>query len=132
MLTPMGSYALTAEADDLLFIAGMTPREDDGSLRAGIVGADVDLETARVAAARAVSRGLDAASDHPRFVRAVAMTVYVRCAADFTELTLVADAASAVVHAWAPAHPLPARAAVGVISLPGGAPVEISLVLGVS
>ncbi|MFF7682557.1 RidA family protein [Microbacterium sp. NPDC007973] len=132
MLTPMGAYALTAEADGLLFVAGMTPREDDGSLRAGIVGADMDLETARTAATRAVTRALDAASENPRFVRVVAMTVYVRCAVDFTALSTVADAASAVVHAWAPDHPLPARAAVGVASLPGGAPVEVSLVLGAS
>lgn len=132
MLTPMGAYALTAETDDLLFLAGMTPREEDGSLRAGIVGDDLDLDAARAGATRAVERALDAARDHPRFVRAVAMTVYVRCAAGFTALSEVADAASAVVQAWAPDHPLPARAAVGVLSLPGGAPVEISLVLGVS
>lgn len=132
MLSPMGAYALTTPAGDLLFVAGMTPRGDDGTLKPGVVGADLDVDGAREAAARAVSRALDAASVRPRYTRVVSMTVFVRCTSEFVALSEVADAASARVHDWAPTEPLPARAAIGVQSLPGGAPVEVSLVLGVS
>lgn len=128
--TPMGDYSLAREADGLLFLAGMTPRDASGALVPGIVGADLSLDGARAAARLATERALAAASEHPRFDRAVSMTVFVRCTSAFTELSAVGDGASGAIAVWAPGAPPPARAVVGVASLPGGAPVEVQLVLG--
>jgi enamine deaminase RidA (YjgF/YER057c/UK114 family) len=59
--------------------------------------------------------------------RCVEMVVYIACAPDFLDLSRVADGATEVlVRRFGPAG-LPARSAVGVYALPGGAPVEIAL-----
>lgn len=131
-VSPTGDYATAVRFADLVFTAGMTPRTDSGGLAIhGTVGEDVSLSEARHAAALAARRALRAAAVHcePARSRAVSLTVYVRCDASFTRMSEVADAASAVITEGT-AGSAPVRAAVGVVSLPGGAPVELSLVLG--
>jgi len=60
------------------------------------------------------------------------MTVYIACAADFHELSAVADGASAAISVALGPDNLPARSAIGVQSLPSGAPVEVDLVCAVN
>ena len=59
------------------------------------------------------------------------MTVYIACAPGFTDLSAVADGASDAIFAAGGADALPARSAIGVQSLPFGAPVEVDLVAAV-
>jgi enamine deaminase RidA (YjgF/YER057c/UK114 family) len=53
--------------------------------------------------------------------------VYIACTPGFTQLSAVADGASAVIAEQVGQAGLPARSAIGVLSLPSGAPVEVEL-----
>jgi len=143
LLRPQGAYVTAVAepiraADVLVTTAGMTPREGGRLTVTGLVGRDLDVTTARAAAALAARNAVAAvtAAISPAAVapaaangvrRWVRMTVYVACADGFTELSAVADGASAVLDEAAPDLGRPARSAVGVRALPGGAPVEVEL-----
>lgn len=136
MPRPQGAYVpVVAEplrpGDVLMATAGMTPRVDGRLTVTGLVGRDVDVAEARRAAAvaarnavAAVAAGGGELGGVRRWVR---MTVYVACADGFAELSAVADGASAVLAELTPALGRPARSAIGVRALPGGAPVEVEL-----
>ncbi|MES9609353.1 Atu1372/SO_1960 family protein [Actinomadura sp. NPDC000929] len=135
---PQGDYvpavAEPIRAGDLLVAsAGMTPRRDGRLTATGLVGRDLDVPAAREAAALAVRNAVAAVANGDlrrsgsRVRRWVRMTVYVACADGFTDLSAVADGASAALEALAPGLGRPARSAVGVRALPGGAPVEVEL-----
>lgn len=128
---PQGDYVPAVVHGGLAFSAGMTPRIG-GKLRLqGRVGSEVDVAAARKAAALAASNALlavaDAAGGLDRIARCLRMTVYVACGPDFTEHTAVADGASEPLRAWLGARGTVARTAIGVASLPAGAPVEVDL-----
>lgn len=130
--TPAGSYRVARVVGDLVLTAGMTPRAADGALvAAGRLGEGItDADGGRLAAL-ATERALDAArsalSADRVLVEVVSLTVFVAAAPDYTAHSRIADAASAVVSERMPGTTLPVRAAVGVASLPGGAPVEVQL-----
>jgi enamine deaminase RidA (YjgF/YER057c/UK114 family) len=129
---PQGAY-VTAVAeplragDVLLASAGMTPREDGRLAVTGLAGRDLDVARARDAAALAARNAVAAlTAGHPAPIRRwLRMTVYVACADGFTDLSAVADGASAVLDGLGLGRP--ARSAIGVRALPGGAPVEVEL-----
>ncbi len=133
MPRPQGAYVpAVAEplrpGDVLLATAGMTPRVDGRLTVTGLVGRDVDVAEARRAAALAARNAVAACRGEPGGIRRwVRMTVYVACADGFTELSAVADGASAALAELTPALGRPARSAIGVRALPGGAPVEVEL-----
>ncbi|MGI5203783.1 RidA family protein [Spirillospora sp. CA-108201] len=131
---PQGAYVPAVAApvragDVLVASAGMTPRRDGRLTVTGLVGRDLDVPAAREAAALAARNAVAAVAggDIGRVRRWVRMTVYVACADGFTDLSAVADGASAALDAVAPGLGRPARSAVGVRALPGGAPVEVEL-----
>jgi enamine deaminase RidA (YjgF/YER057c/UK114 family) len=132
--TPLaaGKYVPVRQAGEVLYTAGHTSAVQGVLEHRGKVGEDLTIEQARDAAAKAVRNCLASLSAHAggldRIGGIVSMTGYV-CAGDtFTDHPLVMDAASDVLAAHFGEHRRPARAAVGVSSLPGGAPVEISLI----
>jgi enamine deaminase RidA (YjgF/YER057c/UK114 family) len=113
----------------------MTPRVDGVLAVSACVGSDEDagdiaVEHAAGLAGHAVQRAIDACRqvlpEGAGLVRPISLTVYVRSRTDFTRHSEVADGASSVV-AQSFDGQLPARAAIGVSSLPGGAPVEVVL-----
>ncbi|MFC5749349.1 RidA family protein [Actinomadura rugatobispora] len=133
---PQGDYvpAVIAPCDPGLHLvtsAGMTPRRDGTLTVTGLVGRDVDLTAARDAAglaARNAVSAVAAAAGGPERIRTwLRMTVYVACDDGVTELSAVADGASAALAELTPDAALPARSAIGVRALPGGAPVEVEL-----
>ncbi|WP_435201907.1 RidA family protein [Janibacter sp. GS2] len=128
---PQGNYVPTSRAGNLVTTAGMTPRVEGTLAITGRVGDAIDLEEARrgaaIAAANALSAVVDAVGDLDRIVGLVRMTVYVHAASGFTQHTAVADAATDVLVGHLGGLGRCARSAVGVASLPGGAPVEIEL-----
>ena len=89
------------------------------------------LAAALPLAALAATCALDAAAsvvpDGQRMVEVVSLTVYIAVDGSFTRLSQVADAASRVIQDRFPSAVAPVRAAVGVATLPGGAPVEVQL-----
>ena len=108
----------------------MTPRHEGELILTGQVGAEITLHEARAAAAVAVGNALAAiratVQDGTAF-RPVEMIVYIATAPGFTDLSIVADGASDVIERELGPDALPARTAVGVHNLPGGAPLEIAL-----
>ncbi|MFD6856068.1 RidA family protein [Rhodococcus sp. NPDC060090] len=127
---PQGRYVAAVFAGDTVRTAGMTSRVDGILTVTGRVGAEVTVEEASAAAAVSVRNALAAVrSVLPAGMsfRPVEMVVYVAAAAEFTSLSTVADGASEVIAAELGVESLPARSAIGVYTLPGGAPVEVAL-----
>jgi enamine deaminase RidA (YjgF/YER057c/UK114 family) len=128
----LGSYVPAVRAGALVFTAGQLPLRDGALLATGTVGADVSGELAVECARQCALNALAAAStvcDLDDVVRVVKVTGYVASASGFTAQPSVVDGASAVVLAAFGDAGRHARAAVGVISLPIGAPVEVEMVL---
>lgn len=131
---PMGSYVPAVVHAGLVVTAGMTPRRNGVLVLRGRVGTDLDLEQARAACALAAANALAAAAAAAGGLDAIAgllgMTVYICCTDDFSELSAVADGASDRLAEILGAGPRSqaVRAAIGVQSLPGGAPVEVQLI----
>lgn len=130
---PAGSYRPAMAAHGVVRSAGMTPRADDVLTVTGRVGADVDMAGARHAAAISARNALAAVSvavgGLAQIEAVLQLRVFVRCTADFIELSAVAEGASdALVQVLGETRGCGARTAVGVLSLPGGSPVEVELV----
>jgi enamine deaminase RidA (YjgF/YER057c/UK114 family) len=128
---PQGAYVSAVVHADIVYTAGMTPREDGRLYAIGRVGEQVSVATARHAAALAALRALSAASDAigglHQISRLLRLTVYVASGPDFTEHSRVADGASdALEQVLGPAG-RSVRSACGVSSLPGGSCVEVAL-----
>jgi enamine deaminase RidA (YjgF/YER057c/UK114 family) len=126
-----GDYALAQRSGALIYSAGFTPRTDGRLVHVGTLGLDADETSARAAAELATSRSLKAMeAELPAgsLLRVLHLRVFIRCTPDVTELSSVADAASATIRDHLGQESPPARTAVGVASLPGGALVEVDLV----
>jgi enamine deaminase RidA (YjgF/YER057c/UK114 family) len=129
---PAGNYVPVREAGGLLLTSGHTSAVEGVLAHRGQVGEDLTVEEGRSAAATAVLNCLASLSVHAgglgRIDEIVSMTGYVCAGTDFADHPLVMDGASEVLVSYFGEKGRPVRAAVGVSSLPGGAPVEISLV----
>ncbi|MCU4187239.1 RidA family protein [Acidiferrimicrobium sp. IK] len=129
-----GHYQPVVVHQGIAYTAGMTPRRDGALIFTGRVGADLDPVQARQATALATANALSAvaagAGGLDRVERVLTMTVWIAAAADFTGHTAVADGGSALLADMLGSPPA-ARAAIGVTSLPGGAPVEVALVAAI-
>jgi enamine deaminase RidA (YjgF/YER057c/UK114 family) len=128
----LGTYVPAVRAGTLVFTAGQLPLRDGALIAAGAVGGDVDVDTAAQCARQCALNALAAAStvcDLDDVTRVVKVTGYVASAPGFTAHPAVVDGASEVVLAAFGDAGRHARAAVGVLSLPMGAPVEVELVL---
>lgn len=133
---PRGAYAPVQilSLDDhmhLVSASGQTCRVDGVPITGTCASGD-SLEPARSAARVAMLNLLAAiAAAHggqlPPELRVKRMRGFVRATSDFTAHTAVLDAASELLTVVWPDAPIPARTAVGVSSLPGGALVEIEL-----
>lgn len=128
---PVAAYVPAVEAGGVVVTSGQLPSVAGELVARGRVGDEVSPEDAAAAARTAVLNALAAAADVvggiDRIGRIVKVVVYVASAPDFTGQPLVANGASVLlgeVFGDAGAH---ARSAVGVTSLPLGAPVEIEL-----
>jgi enamine deaminase RidA (YjgF/YER057c/UK114 family) len=114
-----------------IYISGQLPYRDGELLGQGIVGRDVELETARELARHAVLNALAAAvqavGDLDR-VRIVQMLVFVASTPDFGEQSNVANAASELLIEVLGENGRHARTAIGVAGLPLNSPVEIQMV----
>ncbi|MDW8805095.1 RidA family protein [Streptomyces scabiei] len=114
-----------------LHLSGQLPFKEGWLLGQGVVGRDVELETARSLARHAVLNCLAAAvqavGDLDR-VRIVQMLVFVASTPDFGEQSQVANAASDLLIEVLGENGRHARTAIGVAGLPLNSPVEIQMV----
>lgn len=129
---PAGNYVPVREAAGLLYTAGHTSAVQGHLEHRGSVGGNLTVEEGRSAAAGAVLNCLASLAAHAGGLEHIgeilSMTGYVCAGSDFMDHPLVMDGASEVLVSYFGERGRPARAAVGVSSLPDGAPVEISLV----
>ncbi|OKH65925.1 endoribonuclease L-PSP [Mycobacterium sp. SWH-M5] len=131
---PQGDYRPALLHDGVVYTAGMTPRRDGELAVRGVVGHTVAGEQAYAAAGIAAGNALAAARSvlpDDAGMRCLRMTVYIACTASFHDLSAVADGASAALRAELGESGVPVRAAIGVQSLPSGAPVEVDLIAAV-
>ncbi len=126
------SYKPFYKAGNLLFLSGQGPRDAQGVVRKGKLGAGYDTaqgaEDAQAIALQLLATAKAAVGDLDRIVGVVKVLGLVNCTPDFTEQPKVIDGCSklfAQVLGEAGDH---ARSAVGTVSLPGGISVEIEAI----
>lgn len=129
---PAANYLPVREAAGVLYVAGQTPHRD-GTLRLrGRVGEAVTAEDARELAREAALNALAALKDHLGSLDEIeliaSVTGFVASAPDFARHPWVIDGASEAFIEVLGERGRHARAAVGVQSLPDGAPVEVSVI----
>ncbi|MBP0445859.1 RidA family protein [Roseomonas sp. SSH11] len=130
---PAFDYVPAVVERGLVWVSGQLPRDAEGNLPVlGRLGAEVDVEEGRRAAALCALQGLAAlrsvAGSLDAVARVVKLTGFVASATGFAEQPRVIDAASNLmgqVFGEAGRH---ARSAVGVAMLPRNVPVEIEFV----
>ena len=124
-------YVNHRAVDSSVYVAGQLPYKDGELLGQGIVGRDVEVETARALARHAVVNSLAvaaAAGGGLDRVRVVQMLVFVASTPDFGQQSNVADAASELLIDVLGENGRHARTAIGVAGLPRNSPVEIQMV----
>ena len=130
-----GAYIPFRRSGNLLYIAGQIPMENGQLLHKGAVPDEVTLEQAQACAARCVLNGLavvkGAVGDLARVRQVVRVGVFVCSRAGFYDQPKVANAASELLVKVFGDRGQHARAAVGSIALPLGAPVEVEFLFEV-
>jgi enamine deaminase RidA (YjgF/YER057c/UK114 family) len=132
---PAGKYLPGVRSGNLVFVSGQTPTRDGRLVMAGYVGREITLEQAKEGARLAALNGLAQLTvvigsiDAVR--RIVRLTGYVRSAPGFGDQPAVVNGASELLIAVFGDGGQHARSSIGVAELPGGAPVEIELVVEV-
>ena len=133
---PAGSYKPCIIADHTAYISGQGPLLDDGTFAKGVVGKDLDLETAQIHAQRcglAILSALKAEiGDLNRVQQLIKITGFVNCTNDFTKQPLVINGCSDLMKEVFGDRGVHARAAVGVNSLPLGFSVEIEAIFKIN
>ena len=129
--TPMANYVPAVLSGNLVFLSGHVPRNPDGSLVVGRLGADWSMEQGYESAKQVTLSLLaslkDAIGDLDRVKRIVRLFCMVNATPDFTQHPAVANGASDILVALMGDDGKHARVAAGMSSLPGGVPVEIEM-----
>jgi enamine deaminase RidA (YjgF/YER057c/UK114 family) len=127
-----GSYRTASIVGDLVFVAGMTPRQDGTLMYRGRVGSDLSPDEAgkalRLATVNAITAAREALPVGGQLVSCALLTVFLRTSDDFVDHASVANAASDAVIDELGEGAMGCRVVVGVATLPGGAPVEVQLI----
>lgn len=132
---PQGRYVPATRSGSIIFTAGMTSRKNGTLILTGQVKADAPLETYREAVRQAADNALTAAmnrlSEGETIAQVLSLAVYINAEAGFVQHSKVADFATDYLCEKLGTAGVAARAALGVASLPGDAPVEIQIVCAV-
>lgn len=128
---PFGSYVPAKRSGNLIYVAGQLPMKDGQLLAVGQVPSRCTLDEARTGARQCVINALAAVrtvADINHIGGVVRVGVFVSSDKDFTQQPQVANAASELLKDIFGESGQHARSAVGVISLPLDAAVEIEFV----
>lgn len=130
---PVAAYIPARIVGDQVWTSGQLPVVQGQLPRTGHVGAEVTLEDAASDARQAALNGLAAIGsvvDLAKVARVLKVTVFVNSDPSFTDQAKVANGVSELLgELFDEAH---VRSAVGVATLPLGAPVEVELVAELS
>ena len=129
---PQGDYIPAKRHGGLIFTSGMTPRRNGELVFTGPVRGDAPVEDYRDAVVLACANALAAArgllGEGERIAAILSLTVYIAAEPSFTAHSKLADFASQYLRSELGSDGIGSRAAVGVATLPGNAPVEIQIV----
>lgn len=132
---PQGKYKPAVRYGNLVYTAGMTPRKDGVLLLSGKIRADEPLETYAPAIVQAADNALTAARnclrEGEKIAQILSLTVYVNAESDYTTHARVGDVVSGYLFEQLGDAGIGPRAAIGVATLPGSAPVEVQIVAAV-
>ncbi len=136
VVPPVAAYVPAVVTGRYVYTSGQLPMRDGVMIAEGLVGSDVDPETAKDCARQCAINALAAAqsviSSLDRVTRVVKVVGFVASAPGFTGQPAVINGASELlleIFGDAGRH---ARSAVGVAGLPINAPVEVEMVLEVA
>lgn len=129
---PQGDYIPARRHQDVIYTSGMTPRLNGVLQHLGPVRKDDAPEAHRAAVELACSNALTAArallAPGESLGIILSLTVFIAAEPGFNKHSALADFASALLRRELGPAGIGARAAVGVATLPGNAPVEIQLI----
>ncbi len=130
---PLAVYRRVVVVNNLAFLSGHIPISADGKILTGKVGDDVALEQAKAAAERTAIGMLASLKAElgtlNRVKRLVRTTGMVNCTSDFTDHSLVINGCSELFRdLFGEENGVGTRAAVGMVSLPRGAILEIQAI----
>lgn len=133
---PVANFVRYVREGDMLYLSGQGPKEPDGFVHTGKVGAEVDVEGAYVHA-RLVGINLiavmqEALGDLDRVKQVVKLLGMVNAVADFADHPKVIDGCSDLMVAVFGDRGRHARSAVGFSSLPGNITVEVEAIVSVT
>ena len=132
---PQGKYVPANRFGDLIFTAGMTPRDNGVLIKTGKIAIDDPIDDYRDAVRQAAKNALIAArnklEEGEHIERIMLTTVYVNAQEGYTTQAKIADHATDYFCEELGEAGIASRAAVGVASLPGNAPVEIAIIAAV-
>jgi enamine deaminase RidA (YjgF/YER057c/UK114 family) len=132
---PVANYVPAVQTGNLIFASGQTPTVEGKLIIQGKLGREVSIEQGQqgarlallncLAEVRSITNSLDA------ITRIVKLNGYVASAEGFTAQPQVINGASLLLEEIFGAAGKHARAALGVAELPGGAAVELELIVEV-
>lgn len=129
---PQGKYVPATRHGDLIFTAGMTPRKDGVLQFTGKVKAEEPLESykeaVRIAAGNALTAARNTLTDGEKIVCVLSFWVYINAEEGFVSHAKLADFGSDYLTEELGEAGSAARAAIGLGTLPGNAPVEVQLI----
>lgn len=128
---PVAAYVPAVRSGSMIYTSGQLPFADGQLIATGIVGADVDAETAVACARQCALNALAAVASIAadlESVRIVKVVGFVASTAEFTGQPLVVNGASELIGELLGERGVHARSAVGVAALPLGAPVEVEVI----
>ena len=133
---PVGAYVAFKKVDNLLYVSGQLPIDENGKMVKGTVGKDLTLEEAQGASKLCVMNILAQArksvsGDLDKIKSCIKITGYVNSSNEFIDQPKVINPASEMLSAVFGEAGKHARAAVSVNSLPLGAAVEIEAIFEV-
>lgn len=128
---PAGSYAPVVQDGGIVWVSGQIPMQEGKVSSPGRVDAEVSLDAAKALAREATLQALSALRAHlgslDRIRRVLRVGVYVASSDGFVRQHEVGNGATELLLSVFGEAGRPARASVGVVSLPLNAPVEVEL-----
>ena len=132
---PQGKYCPAVREGNLIFTAGMTPRVNGVLMLSGPIDPALPPETYKEAVRQSARNALTAArntlAEGERISRVLSVTVYLSFSGPCEKHSKYADLASEYLCEELGEAGIAGRTSVAVASLPGNAPVEISLIAAV-
>jgi enamine deaminase RidA (YjgF/YER057c/UK114 family) len=135
VVTPMADYIPAVRTGNLVYTSGQLPFADGELHATGLVGAEVDTDTAKHCARLCALNALAAVhaeiGDLALVKRVVKVVGFVASAPGYVDQPAVMNGASELLGEVFGAAGKHARSAVGVASLPRNTPVEVELIVEV-